>query len=138
MSHCWHYDGVIHHGGYGVVWDTQKKQRVQAHRFFYEKLIGEIPNELFGLHKCDVKDCVNPKHLFVGTMKDNIQDAAKKGRLIDRRGENAPWAKLTQKQVNEIRERYISKKITLTQLANEYGVTVSHIWKIVNNQRWVV
>ena len=54
---------------------------VFTHRlsFFINK--HPFKNSLFVCHKCDNPPCVNPNHLFLGTNKDNLQDASKKGRL---------------------------------------------------------
>lgn len=47
---------------------------------------GPIPDGLYVLHACDVKACVRPSHLFLGTQSDNIQDYLAKGHhLRDRR-----------------------------------------------------
>lgn len=55
-----------------------------AHRAVWTAYNGPIPDGLFLLHKCDVKACVNPEHLSLGTQADNIRDMINKGR--DRRG----------------------------------------------------
>ena len=78
-SGCWLWTGCVKAHGYGVIFIKNKTQ--YAHRVSWELHRGPIPDGLFVLHHCDVPSCVNPEHLFTGTQKDNIQDAAKKGRL---------------------------------------------------------
>jgi hypothetical protein len=51
-----------------------------AHRASYEAFVGEIPKNKFVLHKCDTPLCVNPDHLFLGTLKDNMSDCKNKNR----------------------------------------------------------
>ena len=52
----------------------------RAHRVAYEAFVGPIPEGMLVLHRCDIRHCVNPKHLFVGTAKQNTQDMIEKGR----------------------------------------------------------
>jgi hypothetical protein len=83
---CWPWTGARSRQGYG-------KLRVgtltpDAHRLSYEFFYGPIPVGLHVLHTCDNPPCVNPAHLWLGTVADNMQDRNKKGRG---RGEpNAP------------------------------------------------
>lgn len=95
---------------------------------------GEIPSGFCVCHKCDVRSCVNPDHLFLGTYSENMQDAARKGRMKWKPGEsrNLPTgekhhqSKLTAEQVREIRE----SQLPGIYFAREFGVsnvTVSRI-----------
>lgn len=85
---CWIWQGSILNsygqftiGGYGRF---KFKGRMQfAHRISWRLYIGPIPIELGVLHECDVRPCVRPDHLFLGTQEDNLQDAASKGRLFN-------------------------------------------------------
>jgi hypothetical protein len=74
--------------GYGVVSLMGGVKKAFAHRLAWIEVNGEIPPGLFVLHKCDVKACINPDHLFLGTHQENMDDMARKGRR--RSGRRAP------------------------------------------------
>lgn len=61
-----------------------------AHRFSWILHNGAIPDGLFVLHHCDVRPCVNPTHLFLGTGGDNIRDCAAKGRIYGQSKTHCP------------------------------------------------
>jgi hypothetical protein len=79
---CWEYKGPFL-GKYGDLELGDKRFRELAHRFSYRYFndLDEIPKGKMVCHKCDNPPCCNPEHLFLGTGKDNAQDASKKGRL---------------------------------------------------------
>lgn len=79
---CWIWTGRRRMGKYGQT-DFNGSKSLQAHRVAWMLTYGTpIPEELYACHRCDNPGCVNPSHLFLGTQKDNINDAAKKGRLV--------------------------------------------------------
>ncbi len=75
---CWLWSGGWMSEGYGKA--SYQGKEWGMHRFFYTKIVGEIPEGLMILHKCDTPQCVNPQHLRAGTQSDNMLDARKKGR----------------------------------------------------------
>lgn len=78
-SGCWLWTASLRPGsGYGQL--RVGRTIAFAHRIAYELFVGLIPNGLYVCHHCDVKQCVNPDHLFLGTAKDNTQDMIRKGR----------------------------------------------------------
>jgi len=139
---CWEWQAGKGTFGYGQFWLTSKGRNVQAHRVAYRIERGEWPNVT--CHTCDNPACVNPRHLYNGTHKTNGNDRRLRGRKPNRsletsaRGERAGGAKLTEKQVSEIRAAYRrgERGYGLRALAKKYGVAVSTVWYVVNNGTW--
>lgn len=78
ITGCWEWQASVNNIGYGFIRDEGKMRT--AHRVSYEQHIGPIPPGKQVLHTCDNPRCINPDHLWVGTIKDNMQDKVKKGR----------------------------------------------------------
>jgi hypothetical protein len=99
-----------------------------AHRVAWQLFRGPIPSGLDVLHKCDIRDCVRPSDLFLGTNEVNVADKMAKGRI-------GRVAKLSPEAVKEIRSRHEQGE-SQTRLGKEFGVTGSAIHKIVHRIHW--
>jgi len=99
MSGCWLWGGNICPNGYGLV-KHDKKQRL-AHRVSYIVFKGEIPHGMCACHHCDVPSCINPDHLFIGTLADNVADKTKKNRCGNY-GTLNPASRYTESQIYEV------------------------------------
>lgn len=103
---CWLFNGYRMKNGYGLIGMGRRGEpSILAHRASWAVHRGEIPEGLHVLHRCDVRNCINPDHLFLGTQADNAKDMDSKGRRVTTRqvGESNPFSKLTEAQVREIR-----------------------------------
>lgn len=127
---CWPWKGatVSHDRGYLSILCPDRRRNILASRISYELNVQPIPGDLRVLHKCDNPNCVNPCHLFLGTMKDNTRDMMAKGRNRCGRqpGEQSSRAKLTNEQAYAIRISSRSRR----ELGKEYGISPSVVGDI--------
>lgn len=134
IDRCWLWLASTDGRGYGKKYWHGKNDK--AHRVSWMISVGEIPNGLWVLHKCDNRLCVNPKHLFLGTNQDNVTDRENKNRGNQPKGEKVGLAKLNANQVREIRKRYAEGGILYRELAAEYGVNECNIGHIITRWTW--
>ncbi len=147
---CWLWIAGTSLNGYGC-FHARRSHPEYAHRVAWILNHGPIPHGLCVLHKCDVRACVRPDHLFLGTRRDNSHDARAKGRLgpqcdtFRKMWANRPrelaedWqynVKLNAEAVREIRSTYQFRKITLSHFAKKFGVSYQTIHEVVTFQTW--
>jgi hypothetical protein len=132
LSGCWYWRGSRSKFGYGCF------GRKKAHRYSYELFNGKITNGLFVLHKCDIRNCVNPNHLFLGTQKDNVLDMVKKNRNKNKPlfGDQNPMSKLTKKDVLLMRKIYNEEIISYKNIAKKFNVSTMTAYRAITKQSW--
>lgn len=99
ITGCWAWTGATFPNGYGQL---RGRPTRMVHRVSFEHFVGRIPEDFLVCHTCDNPPCFNPRHLFVGTGKDNAQDALSKDRIP--LGVKRPNTKLKAEQIPKIRE----------------------------------
>lgn len=130
---CWPWKKTLSNSGYGKT--KIRGKHTGAHRVAYELSNGPIPKGLQVCHHCDNKLCCNPKHLFLGTPKDNAQDKVNKGRQARKIGELHHMHILKEPDVKLIRELVV-KGAPQTVLANLFGVCPATINSLVARRSW--
>lgn len=130
---CWRWLGGKHPFGHGRF--HVNGRAASAHVVAYEAFIGPMPEGMFGLHRCDIPDCVNPWHVFPGTQADNMRDKCAKGRQYRPIGDLHPQRKLSADQVRTIRYR-LAKGEAPVALAVEFGVHRNTIYSVKTGQNW--
>lgn len=137
---CWKWMGARNDRGYGVIGQGARKQGIsKAHRTAYELFyFTKLTKGQCICHSCDNPACVNPQHLFLGTQADNIADMIAKGRNVlppIRKGEQCNFAKLTNKQIRQIR-KLAKDGFSSRKLARRFEVSKTTILQIVKRKSW--
>ena len=131
-TNCWEWIACIHPNGYGQFLLNNKK--CAAHRVSYELHVGKIPDDLLVCHTCDVKNCVNPNHLFLGTQQENVDDMIKKGRANKAKGSKSGNAKLNESQARVIKKLLAS--ISVKEVAGLFSASKNTVHRIKNGTHW--
>jgi hypothetical protein len=142
-SGCHVWTGYADTDGYAICCMTAadgKKNR-KVHRLVYEAQRGPIPEGMMVCHRCDVRSCVNPDHLFLGSAAENVSDMWSKGRwragAQNNKGERNPNARLTSSDVADIRGLRASG-LGPKHISQMYGVSRSHVQRVCKGQAWAV
>ncbi len=131
-SSCWNWTGKRNHNGYGMLRVNRKS--TFAHRFSLNISGKEIPAGKYVCHHCDNPACVNPSHLFIGTLSDNNLDMRQKRRHAF--GEKHGQCKLTEAEVKNIRVLF-QHGIPVKIIAATIGkITAKSIGRIIRGDRW--
>lgn len=136
---CWPWTGEVNNQGYGR-FAIYRRGRVRhlAHRVAYTLGAGATVEGLGLLHDCDNPPCCNPRHLRLGTQRDNIADMHRKNRGVRPpllRGGRNPRAKLTEENVREIFVLSASG-LPATAIAPRYAVTPDAVRKVLQRKNW--
>jgi hypothetical protein len=146
---CWLWNGSRNRRGYGL-FNIDRRSRL-APRIAWTLTVGAIPDGMSVLHKCDNPPCVNPEHLFLGTMRDNVLDMLQKNRANPAkgersgprkhpervpRGETSGKSKLTDDAVRTIRAEYSAGTVTRADLARRFAVKHTTVCDIVARRAW--
>lgn len=134
-AECWMWTGAKDTTGYGRTYFIDKV--TAAHRVAWELTFNKtIPHGLFACHKCDVRPCCNPHHIFIGTNSDNIRDCVAKGLDTGRvRGSKIHCSKLTEVKVKEIR-KLRNAGTTYRLIAEQFGISTQQTWCICSRRWW--
>jgi len=129
---CWLWTGCINSSGYGTI--SVRGKCHMSHRLSWDLFKSKKIGKQFVLHMCDVRNCVNPSHLFSGTQNENIADMIKKGRQRTGRlaGIKHGMSKISEDDVRTIR----ASKQTAPVLAKQFGISRSNVGMIRTGKTW--
>jgi hypothetical protein len=97
---------------------------IKAHRKSYEEAYGPVPKGLLVLHHCDRKICIEPRHLYAGTYKQNMGDCIRRGRFVP---SNLRHSDETIEAVRKATGRQVD-------IARRFGMTNGYVSQIKNNK----
>lgn len=144
-NECWVWNARKNHDGYGEFW--YNNHTVKAHRMSWLLHNGLIPDDKCILHRCDNPPCVNPKHLWIGSLKDNTRDMISKSRQNfvgdfrhlprnDYHGEDRSNAKLNDEKVMLMRRLHKKSGLSTRKLAKMFSIGKSVAWSVIAQSRW--
>lgn len=125
---CWLWTGYLKQDGYGLF--KVGKRFFHVHRLAMILSGRHVPSGLCVMHACDNPSCVRPDHLSIGTKQQNSADMVRKGRS------GHPRRRLNYEVAQTIRQEHASGLFTWIDLAERYGISVYHVWRVINHKVW--
>ena len=132
---CMIFQGALTHNGYGRI--SYNGMPWRAHRLAWTLTYGPIPKGMQVLHRCDVRACMEPGHLFLGTPADNMADMDSKGRRAKQpKGEASPAAKLTRRGAKRLLRIWEDEGLSVRALGRRVGISKSQAHRIITGEQW--
>lgn len=140
---CWNWLAAADPKGYGRLGSGEGKTTRLSHRISWEIHRGPIPegeghHGTCVCHTCDNSSCVNPAHLFLGTVTDNNADMVRKGRQNGGGPAGSKhWnAKLCETDVRCIRDVHAMGNASQKWLAEFFGISNTMVCDIIKRNNW--
>lgn len=135
-TECLEWQGATDSCGYGHIIVNGKQ--LLTHRLSYRVHKQEIVDGMQINHKCHNECCINPDHLYMGTQKENVNDAVQAGNYVSNFGvgEDHIYSELCEQDVIEMREKYETGDYTHKELAEEYGVNINTAGEAIRGDTW--
>lgn len=133
---CWEWQGYRAARGHGQIGAGRKGAGQRpVHQVAWEFFNGRaVADGMQVNHHCDNPPCCNPRHLYEGTQRENVDDMQSRGRMAV--GQMLPHAKLTRADVQEIRRIWETRSMKQREIAAQFGISQPHVSGVVNGKEW--
>lgn len=133
INGCWLSKTSIRKDGYSSL--KRENKEILAHRLSYQLHKNKIPKDKLVCHTCDVRNCINPDHLYLGNDSINALDRQKRNKSCSQIGEKNHRAKLSKEDVINIRKK-LNNGISQKQISSEYKISKTTVSLIKLRKLW--